>query len=498
MKTLEKLFMCIAVTGLFFSCSKYDQPDSEISGLSGTNSVSNAIMQEVTYIVMPNGTDDTETMKNAFSEAVNHGPGAVVQLMEGEYHINFIEICDFSGTFRGAGKGKTVITTVEDLDVDALIGLNLNTILIRFVRGNVHLCDMTIKTPPGPLSSGTETWIDGLVGFSAYTIQTYLVKSGDEYINAVINNVDFIGHWDNCGHGLKAEFGCRTGVKVLGGWLLSNTNITITNCLFDDFLYSGALIWHIKDGKIKVGTINNGNVFNNILGSHTDSSVGYGSLGVWMNINVEISIIDNTFNNPDGAWFAINLWRAPYLVFLESVPQIKTTICNIERNIFNITGGEGGILMNDRRRNFYPEEEPMHVQVKNNLFNMSNDAHSGIECYRTSGTIIRNNIFTGSGYRGIWMCTGTIANDKGHFCENGLMLGNNFSKTLFSIAAVQLNSRSRNWTIVGGSLRESIIDNGFNNIITGMNVNTSDVSLGQTIVDNFELRRELMDNLDDQ
>jgi hypothetical protein len=45
---------------------------------------------------------------------------------------------------------------------------------------------------------------------------------------------------------------------------------------------------------------------------------------------------------------------------------------------------------------------------------------------------------------------------------------------------------TRTWTIVGGNLGETIIDEGENNLITGMNVTSSDVPFGQTIVDNFD------------
>lgn len=485
MKTLKRLFLLIAATGLLFSCSKYDQKDFDMSGFSGEDHKGHPLMHEGFFIVKPNGVDDTETLREAFADALNYGPGAVVQLVAGEYHLNFIEIHEFNGKFQGAGKGKTIITTIDDLDVDALISENLNTVLIRFVGGDVHMGDMTIKTPPGALSTGSESRIDGLVGFSAYTYQTYENRSGNEYINALINNVDFTGHWDNCGYGLKAEFGCRSGVKVSGGYPLSNTNITITNCLFKDFLYSGALIWHIKDGKINVGTKNNGNVFNNIKAAHTGSSVGYGSLGIWMNVNVEISIVDNTFQLDYDRNFGIDLWRAPYPAFLEQVPQTKATICNIEKNVFNITGGAGGIKMNDRRRYFAPTEAPMLVQVKNNLFNMSNGAYSGIECVCMSGSVIRNNRFTGSGSYGVWIYTDGFINEV-NFNENGLMLGNNFSNTTYSIATVLLNERSRNWKIVGANLGENIIDNGENNIIISMNINHCKAPFGPSDVDNFE------------
>lgn len=480
MKTLRFVFGGLICAALLVGCNKSEWQGNE----PGKDNLKAArVIETVISVGVPNGVNDTEALVAAFAEAAGQ-LNPVVQLEEGVYHLDFVEIREFYGTFRGMGKGKSVITTVEDLNVDALISQNLNTILIRFVGGDVRMNNMTIMTPPGALSTGSENKIDGLTGFSAFTI---LDRSADNFMNAVIDNVEFIGQVDNCGYGLKAEFGIRSGIKVTGGYPLSKTNITITNCLFENFYYSGALIWHIKDGKILVGKQNNGNVFNNIVSYHTSSSVGYGSLGIWMNVNVEISVVDNTFNLDYARNFGVDLWRAPYPAFLEQVPQSKITLCKIERNVFNVTGGAGGIKMNDRRRYFSPAEAPMLVEVKNNLFNMTDQADVGIECVCMSGTVIRNNRFTGAGSRGVLINTdGFFSEGKLNYCENGLMLGNNFSNATYSDATVRLDSKSRNWTIVGGNLGETIIDEGENNLITGMNINTSGVPLGQTIVDNFD------------
>jgi hypothetical protein len=98
------------------------------------------------------------------------------------------------------------------------------------------------------------------------------------------------------------------------------------------------------------------------------------------------------------------------------VSQTKTTICNIEGNEFNNEGSADGIKMNDRWREFHPADLPMLVEVKNNKFNMSEAAVSGIECYSMSGTVIRNNRFTGSGSYGIFL---TAQNSFPVINENG-------------------------------------------------------------------------------
>jgi hypothetical protein len=256
-------------------------------------------------------------------------------------------------------------------------------------------------------------------------------------------------------------------------------DITVTNCSFDGIRDYGALIMEMKGGNIVVGTKGNGNTFYNNY---------YASLGIWHNVNVDISVVDNTFYNPTGTRFGIEMFSSPYPDFLEQVDQSKVTVCNIEQNVFNITGGTGGVLVNDRRRYFYPDDQPMLVQVKNNAFNLSNNGYTGIGCFNMYGMVIRNNKFTGSAQYGVRIMGPTPY----PFNENGLMLGNNFCNSSFSVASVLLDKRTNNWTIVGGNIGDKVIDNGSDNIITGVNVSTSETPLGQSIADKLSPMNHVM------
>lgn len=281
--------------------------------------------------------------------------------------------------------------------------------------------------------------------------------------------------------GLMAGFDSRY-TTITDGWPLSPTDITITNCSFDNFDIYGVLIAYINGGTIIAGSKNKGNIFNN----NSTSAYGYGgSLALWHNINMEISAVSNNFTDPAGARFGIEATSAPWPEYLQQVPQIKATVFNIEQNVFNITGGTGGILVNDQRRVFNTDAIPMLVQIKNNRFIMSNEAFTGMGCFNNDGMVIRNNKFTGSGSYGVRVMSTAPVNN-----ENGLMLGNNFSNSAYSVTTVLLNPGSRNWTIIGGNLGERITDLGENNFINGMNLNTSEVPAGPTIVDKLEEMRE--------
>jgi hypothetical protein len=165
------------------------------------------------------------------------------------------------------------------------------------------------------------------------------------------------------------------------------------------------------------------------------------------------------------------------------------TLINIERNEFNVA--YCGIRIFDGRRAMESGENmPVLVQLKNNLINLPDGASMGVNIFNLKDAVIRNNRFNGSSQFGVRVRTrpsnGTIYN------ENGLLLGNNFSNTAFSVASVFLEPYTRNWTIVGGNLGESIIDLGENNIITGFNMLDSEDPFGQIIVDNLEEWREAM------
>lgn len=491
MKTLGKTMLFAAGLLLLFSCSKLDQTEFGMNGLSGHNSKGSAILQEGLFVVEPNGIDETTALKEAFDQAIDFGPEAVVQLTAGEFHLNFMEIREFHGTFKGEGKGTTVITPIDGLDIAPLTSQLLNTFLIKFVGGEVCLSDMTIKTPPGVLTTDPdEWWIEGLVNFSARTRQ---YTSREDYINVNVNNIEFIagnepvsGWRSNCNQAVMAGFDSRY-VQIPGGWPLSPTDITITNCSFDNFDIYGVLIAYINKGKIVAGTRNNPNKFYN----NSTYAYGYGgSLAFWHNNDLDVSITGNNFTDPGGARFGVEATSAPWPEFLSQVTQTKPSVFNIGQNEFNIIGGTGGVLVNDQRRVIYSDAVPMVVQVHNNRFSMSEGAFTGIGCFNMNGMVIRNNLFKGSASYGVRiMRVGMVLN------ENGLLLGNNFSNSEYSVTTILLNPGSTNWTIVGGDLGESITNLGTDNLITGFNVNTSEEPFGQTIVDNLGQMRAVIKEL---
>jgi len=434
MKTLKYFCLIIAGTGLLLSCTEDELLLSDQEDISLEQSCRSHMSK---YIVEPNGIDDTENLKAAFADAQNNSNHSTVQLTEGVYHINFMEIREFSGAFRGAGIDRTVITAVEELNFEYFEGKNLNTVLLRFIGGTIQMSDMTFsyQDENAPL-------VNGVVGISSQTSE-YI--SQDEYVKAVVNHVNFLGNRVSVRNGLKAETGYAEGEGIP----LSDIDISITNCSFTDFAWYGALIMELREGHVIAGSLNNGNTFNNC------------PLGIWHNTSMKLTAQSNTFNC-QGLWFGMELFSAPYDPVLQQLPQTFQSECAIEKNTFNISQCTGGLIVNDNRRIFYPEELPMIVSVKNNRFNADEETQRVLVSMNTDGMMIRNNRFTGGGALGV-----LIRQQEDAYNENGLMLGNNFSNTSYSLATIHLTTLTRNWTIIGANQGETIIDEGTDNIIKG-------------------------------
>jgi len=95
---------------LFFACTKEDNFLSDPS--SQADQLKSSHHKGVVIKVLPSGGDDTQALIDAFEAAKAAGPGSTVKLEEGTYTIGMIEVRDFDGNFRGAGKGKTILTNL--------------------------------------------------------------------------------------------------------------------------------------------------------------------------------------------------------------------------------------------------------------------------------------------------------------------------------------------------------------------------------------------------
>ena len=476
MKTTKKLLLILGFAGLMISCEK-DLP----FGREGQDIDLKDQADVAVFMVTPSGGDDTPAIYEAFMDAQAAGPGSVVQLCEGEYHLGLIEIRDFYGALMGAGQDKTIITVQTGLDIDPLWGSNQLPDLVKFVGGDVHISHLTIQTPPGAVSTGGPGYghVTSLLSFTMGNAQ-YEPYNTDRSINAVVDHVSFKGQYLEGGVGFyyntyNCAYALRCGVDIrladAGTVPRAKVDIKITNCDFDTFIY-GTVIENLKNSKVIIGQKNNGNVFNNLEQGG----------GVWESRAMDILVEGNTFNVPEFCWgFDCNDY--PYYPQLQNDPETTTSLCNIQNNVFNLNTADYAIYLRNQRHFVFPGEKPVAFQIRNNQFNMTDGYPIGIYSQVTKGAVIRNNKFSGYGWVGLYLTL---------YSQGGLVLGNNFSTAQFDGIALYLYSNTQNWTVVGGNLRESAINLGVNNVITGMNMSEMDEPMGRAISDKITHMNDLM------
>jgi hypothetical protein len=479
MKTTKLIFLIFACFGLSFGCNQYEMPDDDLADLGLKNATNAAV-----FVVEPNGGDDTPAFIQAFEDAKAAGPGSVVQMCEGEYHVGYMQIRDFCGALKGAGKGKTIITVLPGLNLDELFAQNLFHCMVKFVGGDVHLCHFTMQTPPGKLteSVGWPTMhLNSLLNFSAFS-SNYEPGNESRSINVVIDNVNFRGQYLEGGPGYVNHYNCYIGVRAGFDYfppyaVLNNPlprekiDLKITNCEFNTFVY-GLVLNGMKNSRVIIGENNKGNIFNNI------DQQG----GIWESRNTFASIEGNTFNIPESS-FGLDLDDWPWYKVLKDEPSEKATVFKVQNNRFNMTHSKYALFLRSRRTSTNPDEPSAIFQVWNNLFNMDG-CERVIHSYFTKGMVIRNNKFTGHGGWALYLVNKS---------QGGLVLGNNFSTAEFENGVAYLSGNTSDWTFVGGNFTDKVTDNGTNNVFTGMNVSTVDVPLGQSVSEKIVPMNHLME-----
>lgn len=464
MKTFKLLSLLLIFASLLAGCSK----DDELLDQNDDLTLKNATLGQV-FKVMPSGGDDTQALQDAFDDAIAAGHGSVVQLCEGEYHLGFIEIHDFYGTLKGAGKGKTIITVMNNLNLDTKISIGVFPALMKFVGGNVTICHFTIRTPPGRVSVGGPGYghVTALVNFTASN-SNYEPLNENRSVNAVVHHVCFKGQkLDEGGigyvYGYNAYFALWVCADYLG--MPDNTvprqkiDLMVLNSEFDNFCY-GIVIQDIKNSRVVIGEKNSGNMFSNV------DRAG----GIWEGRDNEVILAGNTFNIPAFSWaFAADDY--PYYPYLKDEAPTKKTLVNVHDNVFNLDHADVGLYFQNIL-SYYWGHIPMAIQVKNNQFNMTDGYEWAIGSLYTDGLVIRNNKFGGHGDLALWLVD---------FSRNGLVLGNNFSTANLETGVAYLAPNAKDWSFVGGDFSDKVIDLGENNVFTGMNVTTADEPLGRSI-----------------
>ena len=452
--------LIIVICCVFLSCNKQDDLSNNDIGTLQPKS------GEI-FTVSPSGNyeDDSYNIQTALNNAVASGPGCTVQLTAGIFYLKYkIEIDGFDGFFKGAGKQITIMTTHDQIDYYA-DPYGDNFCLITFRHGYVRMSDLTFNiTEPEPCITEFENALPTIIMVSGSRSET--PPEGDQCGSSIFNNIEFICNAGNFFGYNVAGFlyiGADRTEFIIGG------NQKITKCLFQGSVNS-LTNWGDNDATWLIGGNGaNGNIFSNAYWPLT--------LGECNNSSFEVS-----FNNfEDFKWGGVFITQG---YFTDASSKTVSTFL-IQQNQISTEEECDGISILDYT-NYSGFGKSIDAIIKSNQISMNAEGYwGGIYGVAADDIIIKNNNIWGNGmsaiYGGIW----------GDETTNWFMQGNNVQNVDALAAPIWLGEATSYCTVIGGSNKTNVFDQGTNNILTGV-TKIQGNDLGQESQEAHELMQELM------
>jgi hypothetical protein len=190
-----------------------------------------------TYIVKPNGHDDTASIQAALNMCTTGGPSCTVQLVKGTYYIAQITVYGFEGSFVGMGQGVTIIQALQNLPSPTAspfwTGMpgssDLWPVLFTFVNGAFSISKMTITDQ---YERPTQGYL--IEGATHTALFSAILVTGVQEASASIDHVTVIGT-------VGDAYGTNNynGIVYGGDWLpspglsLISGTFSVTNSVFN-------------------------------------------------------------------------------------------------------------------------------------------------------------------------------------------------------------------------------------------------------------------------
>lgn len=472
-------FLFIAAVSILASCSK----DGGIDPASDTSDalLKGKPVQGPVIVLPPSGGDDTDELHAVIAAAE---PGTVIQLTAGVYHLGYFEVFGFEGCLQGAGRDKTIISPVDKIDQEIQMAMNYLPSWLKFIGGDVTLCDFAVVTGDGSLVKEPNEY------YNETLITLLLVNNYNQEFNLAdpqpmkfkMRNVDFhCGDLDPelsyLGQPYNVLMAVWVGTDVL--WPLDNIILTsgqydIVNCGVDNAFqgYEGFSL-----GEDAVVTLDQCSAIDCLYGAYFTASY-----------NTRVFISNDNFNTTlEGVLIEDNDWG-----LIGWVVPFRSSEYSVTGNVFSAGPGSRCLTFKDSWGIIYPEKYiPISGLVKNNLFNLT-EGSTGISCLNNQGAVVKNNRFSGTGISGVYVDGAPVydiwtGEELGTGESNNvLILGNNFNGLTATEADIVLGEHSSYCTVVGNG-KDDLIDLGVDNRVTGMNKMNGGTHIGPSIRDNFRM-----------
>ena len=374
-----------------------------------------AFAKNNSYVVKPNGHDDTADIQAAFN-ACGASPGCTVQLVRGTYYISQVAVYGFQGEFVGMGQGVTLIQALPNLadpnpaynaptSATYPYGLTFTSglpsssnpwpALITFLNGAFSISGMTITdTYPEPVAS--PGWYDfgsgpitalacaiNIAGQQAYASVDHMTVNGvitSEYGANMYNGICYNGTSLPLG-GSPSEVGPISGT------------FTMTNSVFNSMI-SGPWIDDTLGATVTVCY----NTFINDPGAVT---------GFFDISNTRITFCGNQDSTPAPS----NVIFGGESFYNTAAPLLPSTVYVLNNN-FQVSEGGSAVGLEDATPYNFPGTPSVLTAViagntfQNSYTGGSNPFYSVIYTITLKSTIVSLNNIAGGGSDGVYIAGG--------------------------------------------------------------------------------------------
>ncbi len=398
---------------------------------------------------------DTENLLDAFAQAKETGPGAVVELAAGEFYIDYMVIESFYGTFKGAGIGKTIVHTVPEgitLPVTSPYS-EIKPFLIEFVGGDIEVShmsfDIDVEEPVKPFdwyTGGSGTFLGAVLRISGKTPDKNAANSRFHHLSfkgLYVDLIDFLPYnIDNC-----ILIGGGFGIYSFEG------HHKIENCYFESVETAINSIGP-ANGTITIGgSPKKGNVVEN------------SNLGILLfdSKNIDVIISHNEMNNMQsygGMWLRQGVVPP---VFSNLEPGKSNY--HVNNNTIHLAGNPGpgggywpdGISIVDLigREN---TQQQSNFHIHKNHITLTGGYQTAINSQSTYGTKINQNVITGNSTFAI----GLWGNDSGW-----KMIFNDFSNYEHVWTDIALGENTHDNKVICETEHTSVADLSGENTVKG-------------------------------
>ena len=427
-----------------------------------------------TWVVSPSGVDDTHAVQCALDEALAAGHGKTVRLEAGTFHVGFVRVRGFVGTFRGRGMDATRITPLPALDCAEAVDQGLYPVLVSFDGGYPRVSDLTFEIngdqidPCVPYSVPWDP--DRLTGLGELlTVGGAPITEADAdncealvpaTAGARIERVRFKGPFPSTSevqqlgarryleHGLGIGGWGNYGSTFCTDWVRRvNGTFVVESSLFEDLPSAGIGASGLgRNAQVNIGgSTRTGNRFVN----NGFSLVAMTNDG---------AVVNFSHNDTDTQCFN-GIYAAQSVAYNQGPPLAASTLL-VLHNALRVSGTASAIALQD----FAPlagAPATLKAVLAYNTITLADTAAEGIGSYGTQKVKVYGNRIDGNGWAGI------VAGIWGDTTVGWSIVGNDVSGVNVppAVAPIWLGSSTRDFLVVGGKHPTGVLDEGTDNIL---------------------------------